>query len=665
MPTTLDTGTRDVAAELLALIDASPIALCHITQRRFSMVSHAMKEITGYDAATLVGSSTRLLFFSDEEYEASWNIVQNQVSSRGEFRLEVRCRRRDGAEIWARVSGKPIDHANPEAGICLLAEDITEQYRLRQSLFEREARLRLLLDSTAEGIYALDENGICILCNKACLSMLGYANESELLGSGIHDRIHHTRADGTPYPIGECKAYAAFRRGAPMHADDELFWRADGTPIPVEYWSYPMREEGVVVGSVVTFLDISERKAAETALRAGRQRLLALIDSIPDMAWLKDSEGRFLAANLPLARYCSRPLAEVLGRLDAEVFPTAIARRYHTDDVRVMETRETIRFDESYVDQDGRSRWLEVIKVPMFDEDGQVVGTAGIARDITDRRGMEDRIQAQAEKLAEQNASLLRANRIKIDFLSTMQHELKTPLNAIIGFSELLAQGIPQPLPPEQQAFAQDVLNAGRHLLELINDILTYTRGESGGLQLHLEPLDAQAFLRGCKEAFRQEAEAKSIGLALNVATECGTFKADRQYLRKIVDNLLSNAIKFTPTGGQVTVTARVASGRECGQTACDSAGHASCACCLQIAISDTGIGIAEKDAYRVFQPFLQLESGLTRPVGGTGLGLVLSRRLAELHGGSLEFVSNRGKGSTFTLTLPWHPARLDEQEEK
>jgi PAS domain S-box-containing protein len=771
------------AAKLRALIEASPLGLSYVEGGCITLASRVVEEVTGYRAEELLGQSPRLLYFSDEEHEAARREIQEQLSRSGKCRLEVRLRHRAGNEIWARLSCRPLDAARPEAGFCLIAEDITEtrrntveletllkatpmaiacvvdrryvwtnpafealtglssdelkgqstriayesdeafeafgrahypairagetiraevtllakggrrmlceifgralepahpergaiflyhditeQHRLRKEARERATRIRLLLDSTAEGIYGLDADGTCILCNRTCLRMLGYADESDLIGRKIHDLIHHTRPDSTPYPLAECKAYAAFRRGEPMHVDDEVFWRADGTPVPVEYWSYPMLDEGTVVGSVVTFLDISERRAAEAALRAGKQRLRALIDSIPDMAWLKDQEGRFLAVNMPLAKYCRRPAEEIVGRLDAEVFPAAIARRYRADDEKVMETRETIRFDESYTGGEGRSRWLEVIKVPMFDEDGRVVGTAGIARDITDRRGMESRIQAQAEKLAEQNASLLRANRTKTDFLSTMQHELKTPLNAIIGFSELLAQGIPQPLPPEQQAFAQDVLDAGRHLLELINDILTYTRGESGELALRLEPFDAQAFLHGCVEAFRKEAEAKSIGLTLSVAAECGTFSADRQYLRKIVDNLLSNAIKFTPAGGRVAVTAQVVTARKCGKTVCDHAGQASCQRCLQIAVADTGIGIAEKDIYRVFQPFLQLESGLTRPAGGTGLGLVLSRRLAELHGGGLDFESSRGKGSTFTLTLPWQPARTVEQEEK
>jgi PAS domain S-box-containing protein len=567
------------AAKLRALIEASPLGLGYVEGGRITLASRLVEEVTGYRAEELLGQSPRLLYFSDEEHEAARREIQEQLSRSGKCRLEVRLRHRDGNEIWARLSGRPLDLAQPEAGFCLIAEDITaqrrnaveletilkaapmaiacvvdrryvwtnpafealtgytsaelkgqstriayesdeafeafgreyysairagetiraevmmvanggrrmlceifgralepahpergviflyhditERHRLQNEARARAARIRLLLDSTAEGIYGLDADGTCILCNRACLRMLGYADESELLGRKIHGLIHHTRPDGTPYPLAECKAYAAFRCGEPIHADDEVFWRADGTPIPVEYWSYPMRDEGVVVGSVVTFLDISERKAAEAALRTGRQRLRALIDSIPDMAWLKDRDGRFLAANMPLAKHCRRPPAEIVGRLDAEVFPPALAHRYRADDVKVMASRATIRFDERHLDEEGRNRWLEVIKVPIFDEDNQVVGTAGIARDITERHEMEGRIQAQAENLAEQNASLLRANRVKTDFLSTMQHELKTPLNAIIGFSELLAQGIPQPLPPEQQAFAQDVLDAG------------------------------------------------------------------------------------------------------------------------------------------------------------------------------------------------------------
>jgi PAS domain S-box-containing protein len=156
-----------------------------------------------------------------------------------------------------------------------------ERYRANESLREREEHIRLLLDSAAEGIYGIDLEGRCTFANSTCLRLLGYENINELLGRNMHSLIHHTRPDGTPYPISECKIYQAFHRQRGVHVDDEALWRADGSSFPAEYWSYPICRNAAVAGSVVTFLDIAERRQLEARFYKAQERLREVVVSSP------------------------------------------------------------------------------------------------------------------------------------------------------------------------------------------------------------------------------------------------------------------------------------------------------------------------------------------------------------------------------------------------
>ena len=176
---------------------------------------------------------------------------------------------------WARWEVRPWK--TPEGtvgGILILAEDITRRKQMEEALRESEDKLRLLLDSTAEAIYGIDLEHRCTFCNPACLRTLGYERVDEVLGKNMHDLIHHTRADGTLFPVEECRVHRVTRTGEGVHAEDEMFWRANGTSFPVEYWSYPQRRGQEVVGAVVAFVDITERKLAEAALANVSRKLI-------------------------------------------------------------------------------------------------------------------------------------------------------------------------------------------------------------------------------------------------------------------------------------------------------------------------------------------------------------------------------------------------------
>jgi signal transduction histidine kinase len=262
--------------------------------------------------------------------------------------------------------------------------------------------------------------------------------------------------------------------------------------------------------------------------------------------------------------------------------------------------------------------------------------------------------QRQRETLAlreieAKNLQLEEASRMKSEFLANMSHELRTPLNAIIGFSEVLKDGLLGELLAQQQDYVTDIFKSGTHLLSLINDILDLSKVEAGKMALTLAPLPLAPLLQAGLQLLRDKAAAHHITLSLEVAPDLqalGEIWLDERKTKQIIFNLLSNGVKFTPDGGMVQLFVRRVPGA--------TVAHAQWDHYLEIAVRDTGIGISEQDKARLFQPFMQIDSTLARGFEGTGLGLVMVRRLAELQGGSVSLTSVLGKGSTFTVRLPW-----------
>jgi signal transduction histidine kinase len=247
---------------------------------------------------------------------------------------------------------------------------------------------------------------------------------------------------------------------------------------------------------------------------------------------------------------------------------------------------------------------------------------------------MEQRITQRTAELAEAMEKAQAADRLKSAFLATMSHELRTPLNSIIGFTGILRQGLVGPLNDEQNKQMSMVQTSANHLLSLINDVLDISKIEAGQLQVDCKPFDLPASIRKVEQVVRPLAEKKGLGLRINVASDVGTVSGDMRRVEQILLNLLSNAIKFTEQG-QVTVTCVSGQGT------------------VITSVTDTGIGIHIEDLDKVFKPFLQIDSGLTRKYDGTGLGLSICKKLVQLLGGDIRVESVWENGSTFSFNLP------------
>ena len=273
---------------------------------------------------------------------------------------------------------------------------------------------------------------------------------------------------------------------------------------------------------------------------------------------------------------------------------------------------------------------------------------------------LAEQLRERGEDIARKNELLERASRLKSEFLANMSHELRTPLNAVIGFSEILRDGLAGPLTAEQAEYIGDIYGSGRHLLTLINDILDLSKIEAGQMDLELDRVEPAELVASGIAMVRERAAQHRIALREVLPSELGPLCLDARRAKQIVHNLLSNAVKFTPDGGTVTLALRrVTAGEIAALRPGDglrvfpppAPGHARY---LEIAVSDTGIGIDATALRELFQPFMQVDSSLSRRFEGTGLGLTMVQRLVELHGGGLMVRSTPGSGSTFAVWLPW-----------
>ncbi|MDB6036953.1 MAG: Histidine kinase, partial [Verrucomicrobiales bacterium] len=394
--------------------------------------------------------------------------------------------------------------------------------------------------------------------------------------------------------------------------------------------------------------DVTQGRQSERALRGSEEKYRSLINHIPDVVWTANGNRDLL--------YVSGNVDKVLGFSGEELLKEGkrpcLDRIHPEDRAEVAQAyhnlfSEGAKFDVEYriCCKNGDWIWVHDRARTTALSDG-VMCADGIFVDITQRRQAEDVLQ-QTKEAAES------ANRAKSQFLANMSHELRTPLNAVIGFSEILADKTFGELNDRQLKYSNNILNSGRHLLQLINDILDLAKVEAGYTHLLCENFEVKRALLDVQTIVKGLAFKKRIHLEFEVAEDLTPLFADEAKFKQIMYNLLSNAIKFTPEGGQVTVSAR--RWVDDGALPNPERRRRPPAPCLRIAVSDTGIGIRPHDHERIFVEFEQVDSSYGRQQQGTGLGLALTKRLVELHGGKIWVESEgiEGRGSTFIFQIP------------
>jgi PAS domain S-box-containing protein len=371
-------------------------------------------------------------------------------------------------------------------------------------------------------------------------------------------------------------------------------------------------------------IDITEQHEADEAVRQRERRLTEMFDGAPAQIYAKDLDGRYILVNRDVLDLWGKRSDEVLGRTDHDLWPE-YADTYRANDVSVAEGGVPIVRDEVVTLGDQLATYLS-LKFPLRDDQGRVYATAGVSADISDRARSVDALAA-AKEAAD------RANVAKSEFLSRMSHELRTPLNSILGFGQLLELA---ELGEEDRESVTHILTAGRHLLDLIDEVLDIARIEAGRLTMSIEPVQVGEVVAQAITLIDPTARNRAIVINQGGDAVDALVRADRQRLLQVLLNLLSNAVKYNRLGGTVHVDVAHADG---GRT-------------VRLSVQDTGRGIAPADQQLVFEAFERLDAA-SAGIEGTGVGLALTKHLIELMGGSIGLASEPGHGSTFWVALP------------
>lgn len=541
--------------------------------------------------------------------------------------LEIVLKRKNGTFLYGLDNAVLLSTGNlvKDHFIFGTIADITPQKEIENELLRERYLMTSLLDNSPDRIYFKDKNSRFIRINKSQAKILSLNDPSEAIGKTDFDFFAEEHAR---------QAFEDEQRvmktGVPIIGLEEKDIFPDGR----EGWVYTNKmplfdKDGNIVGTFGISRDINAYKNIEKELRHEQYLLNFLMDNIPDHIYFKDIHSRFIRINKAMiGRFGISKTQEAIGKLDFDFFSDEHAKQAYEDEQKILKTGNPIfGLEEKETWPDGHVTWVSSNKMPLRDKDGNIIGTFGISRDITEKKQADEKLNQYAEELKILNST-------KDKLFSIIAHDLKNPFHSINSSLDLLITEGDSFTEKERKDFLINILNTSKKAYALLENLLQWSLNQMNKIEFAPEKLELNKLITESVNLLSGNASIKNIKIIEKQLNDVYVF-ADKNMLSSIIRNLLNNAIKFTPDYGTVEIESNIV-----GQN-------------IEISVKDSGVGIPEKDIKKLFKIDQSFSTYGTRNEKGTGLGLILCKEFVEKNGGKLKVESEPGKGSKFTFTIP------------
>jgi len=575
------------------------------------------------DPSQAVGK-TDFDFFTGEHAQQAFDDEQNIIRTGQMLSIEEKETHHDRPDTWVSTVKLPLrDKEGKIIGTFGISRDITEHKLAEEALRESEEHYRILFNEALDGICLADaETGFIIDCNQALLSLVG-RERVKLIGQS--QTILH--------PPNNKKA--AFSPTFEQHLNDKegktletQIITANGDIREVEIKANQVNIHGRKTLQGV-FRDITERKQAEEELALEQYLMHTLMDNLPDHIYFKDHASRFIRISKTLAQMfgLSDP-AQAIGKTDFDFFTGEHAQQAFDDEQNIIRTGQMLSIEEKETHHDRPDTWVSTVKLPLRDKEGKIIGTFGTSRDITERKKTDEEIKLKNELLQTINAE-------KDKFFSILAHDLKGPLSAFLGATQILTEEIQNMTLEEIKEIAISMKESASNIFGLLENLLEWSRLKRGMMDFIPETFNMKQIITASIEVLTESARKKEITIDYSLPEDI-TINADLHMFETVIRNLVSNSIKFTPKYGEINISATITEDNN-----------------TEVKISDTGIGMDKELISRLFLLNEKTSRRGTEGEPSTGLGLLLCNEFIEKHGGKIWVESEAGKGSTFGFIIP------------
>jgi len=619
-------GSKDTKFKTL-LESSSDSILIHDMNGKVMEANHIACEIFGYTRSKMIGKHIKDLRTNIHLTEFGQQI--EKLKQTEYFSFEMDSLRRDGTVIPQEINNRLIEYEG-ETAVLSIGRNISERRRAEKALRDSERKYHMLFEEFPGGIAQFDKYGTIIVCNENFVNFTG-SSENEKLIFNLLNPPEEMKS--------EEKSFTCLPE-VPIHCDIKYISSLEKESIPSEITYKPLiSENSRFNGGIILVEDLTKVKRLEIIRLQQTESLRKLVDSMPMPMSCKDRNGTYLACNKAFETFMGMQKEEILGKSLYNFTSPEFAEKYHTMDAELIMNKKTQVFETSLKFADGSKHQVlfnKFVFSGLTDEDSVLLS---IMIDITERKQAEEKL-LQAKMAAEA------ANRAKTTFIVNMSHELKTPLNAVIGFSDLLLSETYGPLNEKQKRYTENISNGGNHLLSVVNSVLDISRLEMGNIELYYEKVDLVGIIEEVKRVLSPLSSEKNISIEYNIEQGLKTIIVDRVKFKQILYNILNNAITFSFKGGKVNIVAELQEDM------------------VEISVTDEGIGIQEADYERIFQPFVQIDESISKKHGGIGIGLALVKKFVELHRGKVWVKATPEKGSTFTFRIPNKPENKIKEKE-